>query len=183
MKLIIRNSNINDLDKLYELHKLCFTSIDQWYKNNFNAYINNSIILENINNNEILGFLIHGSIFPCVKNNNMFNDNLNDVFIPNNEIGTLFLNNNIHYNEHFGILMLCVHPNYRNKGIATKLINVHFNYSIANNHKVICLNARKSNINAINLYIKMGYSNIAFITNKYFFPSEDSVFMIKTIQI
>lgn len=183
MKLIIRNSNINDLNKLYELHKLCFSLIDQWYKNNFNNYINNSIIIENINNNEILGFLIQGSIYPCNKNNpNLFNDNLSDIFIPNNEIGTLYLNNNIHYNEHFGILMLCIHPDYRNKGLARKLINKHFNYAITNNYKIICLNTRKSNIAAINLYNKMEYINIAYITNKYFFPSEDSVFMIKIIK-
>jgi len=180
MKLIIRNSNINDLDKIYELHKLCFSPIDQWYKNNFNNYINNSIIIENNNNNQILGFLIHGTFFPCNKNNNLYNDNLNDVFLPNNEIGTLFLNNNIHYNEHFGILMLCIHPNYRKKGLASKLINKHFDFSINNNHKIICLNTRKSNVSAINLYNKMGYVTIAYISNKYFYPSENSVFMIKT---
>jgi len=181
MKLIIRNSNNNDLDKIYELHKLCFLNIDHWYKNQFNNYINNIIIIENVNNNNILGLLIQGLIYPCNKNNNLFNDNLNDKFIPNNEIGTLFLNNNIHYKEHFGILMLCIHPDYRNKGFATKLINKHFEYCINNNHKIICLNTRESNINAFKLYSKLGYINIANITNKYFFPSEDSIFMIKII--
>jgi ribosomal protein S18 acetylase RimI-like enzyme len=38
---------------------------------------------------------------------------------------------------------------------------------------------RQSNSNAYELYKSMGYIQIAIIKNKYFLPSEDSIFMIK----
>ena len=50
-----------------------------------------------------------------------------------------------------------------------------------NSNKTICLNTRRSNINAYRLYQSMGYNHIAFIKNKYFLPTEDSIFMIKDL--
>jgi ribosomal protein S18 acetylase RimI-like enzyme len=72
--------------------------------------------------------------------------------------------------------MICIHPKYRGKGLGKKLIEKHFD---DNKNMTLCLNTRRSNINAYQLYKTMGYEQIAFIKNKYFLPSEDSVFMIK----
>jgi len=80
------------------------------------------------------------------------------------------------YEEYYGIVMICVHPSFRGKGLAKKLIEKHFE---DNKDIIVCLNTRRSNINAYQLYKKMGYEHLAFIKNKYFLPSEDSIFMIK----
>ena len=72
--------------------------------------------------------------------------------------------------------MLCIDPKYRGKGLAQKLINIHFKSN--DDKKILCLNTRKSNL-AYNLYLKMGYEHIVTVKNKYFQPNEDSYFMIK----
>jgi ribosomal protein S18 acetylase RimI-like enzyme len=72
--------------------------------------------------------------------------------------------------------MICIDPKYRGKGLAKKLIEKHWK---DNNNKLVCLNTRKSNITAFMLYKSMGYEHIAYIKNKYFLPTEDSIFMIK----
>jgi ribosomal protein S18 acetylase RimI-like enzyme len=82
------------------------------------------------------------------------------------------------FKEYYGIVMICIHPNYRGKGLGKKLIEKHFD---DNKNNLVCLNTRRSNINAYLLYKKMGYEQIGFIKNKYFLPSEDSVFMIKEL--
>ena len=48
-------------------------------------------------------------------------------------------------------------------------------------HIMLCLNTRQSNSNACELYKSMGYIQIAIIKNKYFLPSEDSIYMIKNL--
>jgi ribosomal protein S18 acetylase RimI-like enzyme len=88
--------------------------------------------------------------------------------------------NNLHFKELFGIVMICVDPQYRGKGLAKKIIEKHFQ---DNSNKVVCLNTRKSNIGAFMLYKSMGYEHVAYIRNKYFLPTEDSVFMIKDLTI
>jgi ribosomal protein S18 acetylase RimI-like enzyme len=95
-----------------------------------------------------------------------------DIFEPINDKGKLFNQ----FEEYYGITMICINPRYRGKGLAKKLIIKHFD---DNKNMTLCLNTRRSNINAYQLYKKMGYEQIAFIKNKYFLPSEDSVFMIK----
>jgi len=62
--------------------------------------------------------------------------------------------------------------------LAKKLIEKHWQ---DNPNKILCLNTRRSNINAYSLYKKMGYEHIALIKNKYFLPTEDSIFMIKDL--
>ena len=76
--------------------------------------------------------------------------------------------------------MICIDPQYRRHGLAKKLIQKHF-IDNENKHNMLCLNARQSNSNAHELYKSMGYIQIAIIKNKYFLPSEDSVFMIKNL--
>ena len=167
MKCNIRKSNYNDLDNIYNLHINCFNINDQWYKSIIGQYINNGIIIE-INNNQIIGILLQGDITPCS------NSEKND-FIPINDKGIEFHNNLDHIKNKYGIVMLCVDNNFRNKGIATKLINTFLDL---NKDKLLCLNTRKSNFNAFNLYKKIGFEYIAHIKNKYFLPDEDSIFMV-----
>ena len=167
MKCYIRKSNYKDLDNIYNLHINCFNINDQWYKSIIGQYINNGIIIE-IDNNQIIGILLQGDITPCS------NSEKND-FIPINDKGIEFYNNLDHIKNQYGIVMLCVDNNFRNKGIATKLINTFLNL---NKDKLLCLNTRKSNYYAFNLYKKIGFEYIAHIKNKYFLPDEDSIFMI-----
>ena len=190
MKVKFRRSCQDDLESVYELHTKCFASSDQWYKSNIKHYLDNGIIIEL--KNKLIGVLLQGPITAC---NQKFNiDELDeqihkvksgyqeDIFEPINETGTLFLKNNIHFKELYGIVMICIQPEFRGKGLAKKLIDKHFQDTNNHNHsKVICLNTRKTNINAYLLYKKMGYQHIAYIKNKYFFPNEDSIFMIKDL--
>jgi ribosomal protein S18 acetylase RimI-like enzyme len=73
--------------------------------------------------------------------------------------------------------MICVDPEFRGKGLAKKLIEKHWQDNP--NKNILCLNTRKTNISAFMLYKLMGYEHIAYIKNKYFLPTEDSIFMIK----
>ena len=174
MRVKIRKSNSNDIDSIYHLHTLCFTKNDQWYKSSISQYLNNGIVIEFESN--IIGVLLQGYIKPCT--NNIFNNDNPDVFEPLTDNGTIFFNQNLHNSQIFGIVMICIHPNYRGKGLAKKLILKHH----TTNHECVCLNTRKSNINAFMLYKSMGYEHIAYIKNKYFLPNEDSIFMVKYLQ-
>lgn len=194
MKVIIRNSTQADLDKVFDLHQHCFNKLDQWYKSSIQNYLDDGIIIElstslnNQNNEEktIIGILLQGLITPCnkkIKYDDIIDDSHNDynedIFEPINDNGQLFFKNNDQYKEIYGIMMICIDPKFRGKGLAQKLILKHFNN---NPNKLLCLNTRRSNINAYRLYKKMGYEHIALIKNKYFLPNEDSVFMIKNIK-
>ncbi len=203
MKIKIRRSCQSDLDKVYELHTRCFVQSDHWYKSNIRHYLDNGIVVETKDTNKIIGVLLQGSITPCNKpyisegssgSFSLFSntDNANkpenkpnlesgykaDEFSPVNDTGKFFLNNSIHFKELYGIVMICIDPEFRGKGLGKKLIEKHWQ---DNTNKVLCLNTRRSNISAYTLYKKMGYEHIAFIKNKYFQPNEDSIFMIKDL--
>jgi ribosomal protein S18 acetylase RimI-like enzyme len=167
MKIKLRKTINSDLESIYDLQNKCFNDSDRWYKCIINQYLNTGIVIEHDNN--IIGVLLQGNITPCESS---------DKFEILNDIGNEFINNNDHLKEIYGITMLCIDPNYRKKGLGQLLINKHFNI---NQNKILCLNTRNLNINAINLYKKMGYNNILLIKNKYFLPNEDSRFMIKII--
>ena len=179
MKLKVRRTNYSDIDSIYHLHTLCFIPTDQWYKSAIKPFLDDGIVIVT-EENEMIGVLLQGSITPCNKSFNLDNSQSykQDVFDPVNEVGEEFFNNNLHMKELYGIVMICVHPDYQCKKLGQKLIEKHFK---DNNNSVICLNTRKSN-NAIHLYKKMGYEHIAYIRNKYFLPTEDSVFMIKVLE-
>lgn len=164
----LRNSKIEDLDKIYELHKLCFEPADQWYKVMFQHFISNSFVIEKLDDNSIIGFLLQGPIKPCGK----LQDDIN--FIPTNNKGIIFKDTNQHFEQHFGISLLAIHPSYRNKGLAQKLIQIHLK---TNPNKQLYLTTRNSNP-AKYLYLKMGYEHIANIKEFYLFPTEDAIFMV-----
>ena len=195
MKIKIRRSCQSDLDKVYDLHAKCFSQSDHWYKSNIRQYLDNGIVVETKDSNKIIGILLQGSITPCNQDLSDFSlfastdvnqentskqdtDYKADEFIPVNDTGKLFLEKSIHFKELYGIVMVCIDSEYRGKGLAQKLIEKHWQ---DNANKVLCLNTRRSNINAYSLYKKMGYEHIALIKNKYFLPTEDSIFMIKDL--
>lgn len=184
MKLKIRRGNQNDLNKVYELHRKCFSTTDCWYKTSIRPYLEKGIILELADTKEIIGVLLQGYLTPCNKkmdideNANSYGNYKEDIFEPVNTNGRLFMEKNIQYKQIYGILMICVDSQYRGKGLGKKLIEKHF---LDNPNKVVCLNTRRSNISAYKLYETMGYDHIAYIKNKYFLPSEDSIFMIKDL--
>ncbi len=194
MKLKIRRSCQDDLENIYQLHTKCFNVSDQWYKSNIKHYLSNGIVIEHDNSTtkKIIGVLLQGSITPCNKkftednNNDDSNKEQNtihqvnsgykeDIFEPVSPNGELFYKDNLHYKEFYGIVMICVDPDFRSKGLAKKLIQKHIE---DNPGKMLCLNTRRTNVNAYFLYKKMGYEHIAYIKNKYFQPTEDSVFMV-----
>jgi len=177
MKVIVRRTNSDDLDKIYDLHTKCFHSNDCWYKSAIKNYLDTGIVIENKSDGKIIGVLLQGGITPCNRESELFKGNA-DIFEPVNDFGKTFFNNKEQFNEIQGIMMICVDPKYRGKGLAKKLIEIHFK---DNTGKLVCLNTRRSNINAYSLYKIMGYQHIAFIKNKYFLPDEDSIFMVKQV--
>jgi len=168
MQIKIRKGKNEDLDGIYECHKLCFEEGDIWYKSILQQSLNSSYVIERLDNNKIIGVMLQGDITPC---------EVSDIenFEPINQSGKEFIEHNLHFECLPGIIMICIEPEFRGKGLAKKLIELHLKY---NKDEVVCLNTRKSNP-AFNLYLKMGYEHIATIKNKYFQPNEDSYFMIK----
>jgi ribosomal protein S18 acetylase RimI-like enzyme len=189
MKVKIRRTTNDDLDNIFILHTKCFSQNDCWYKSAIKNHLDTGIVVEHSDTKELIGVLLHGKIIPCNQEDtkeltSQFTTDsemkgyMKDVFEPVNKEGVTFYNNKLHLKEIDGIVMICVNPKYRGKGLAKKLIEKHFK---DNQGKVVCLNTRRSNINAYQLYKIMGYNHIALIKNKYFLPTEDSVFMIKEI--
>jgi len=171
MKIKIRRSNKNDLDDIYDLQNKCFDTGDQWYKSYIIQYLDTSLVIEKSDTKVLIGVLLQGPIIPCNKDEN-------DNFISNNKSGQVFKEQKLHFEPTAGITLLCIHPEFRNKGLASKLINIHFK---EHKNELICLQTRKSNP-AYNLYIKHGYEHIGTIKEKYYNPTESSCFMVKTIK-
>ena len=167
MKIKIRRSNKQDLDTIYDLQKICFAVGDQWYKSFIIQFLETSLVIEKIETKELIGVLLQGPIIACDSDEN-------DKFIPENRSGEIFKEQKLHFEITPGITMLCIHPDFRNKGLASKLIELHLK---EHKDELVCLQTRKSNP-AYNLYLKHGYEHIATIKEKYYSPTEDSCFMI-----
>jgi len=180
MKVKIRRSTQDDLENVYNLHTKCFSNADHWYRAAIRNYLDNGIVIENKTNNTLIGVLLQGNITPYNEkldvNSSEKDDYKEDIFEPTNEYGKTFYENKMHYKEMMGIMMICIDPSFRGKGLGKKMIEKHFKDHM---NKDLCLNTRRSNINAYSLYKKMGYEQIAFIKNKYFQPNEDSIFMVR----
>lgn len=189
MKVKIRRTTNDDLDGIFNLHTKCFSQNDCWYKSAIKNYLDTGIVVELSDTMELIGVVLQGTIVACNQaftdettsqftNDSEMKGYMKDIFEPLNSDGRDFYSNKLHLKELEGIVMICVDPKYRGKGLAKKLIEKHFK---DNMNKVVCLNTRRSNINAYQLYKSMGYTHIAYIKNKYFLPTEDSVYMIKEI--
>jgi ribosomal protein S18 acetylase RimI-like enzyme len=165
MKVLLRKTSREDLNAIYNLHLECFKPIDVWYKSYLANFMNSGYVIENIENIEnseliILGVLLYGNITACDENET--------IILYGN--GKNFINKPMR-----GITMLCVNKNYQCKGLATKLIDKYHN---DNPNQTLCLHTRESNINAISLYEKKGYKICGKIKDKYYFPIENSLYML-----
>lgn len=170
MKIRIRRSNKDDVDGIYDCHLKCFEQGDHWYKSTIKQFVDNSFVVEDVETKNIVGVLLQGPIVPCEKAEI-------ENFIPCCIEGETFIENNSHLKTNYGITMVCVVPECRGKGIATKLIELHIKENL---NKNLCLNSRASN-KSIELYKRLGYQHIVTVKDKYYFPTEDSFFMIKNM--
>lgn len=74
-----------------------------------------------------------------------------------------------------------VKSSYQRQGIGTLLLNYIFKFAKENKISNVFLEVRKSNIGAISLYRKLGFSNIS-IRKKYYENSEDALILKKEIK-
>ena len=95
---------------------------------------------------------------------NIYNKDDNKLFvsiIDNNIVGYIFVKlqsiDSIDSNKELLIDALYIEEEYRNKGIATSLINKVKEYSKDNNIKYISINVLYKNEDAMNLYNKLGF--------------------------
>lgn len=77
------------------------------------------------------------------------------------------------------IFNVAVRESYRNKGVATALINELVTYGKKNNFSFITLEVRKSNIPAISLYSKFGFLKAGERKDYYSNPKENAILMTK----
>lgn len=85
-----------------------------------------------------------------------------------------------HILDESDIMRIVVSKNHRKKGIAKKLLQNTFEFCKKNDIKKIHLEVRESNINAILLYEKMGFINIAIRKNYY--KNENGIIMTKEVE-
>ena len=157
MKVLLRRGYDNDIKQIDSLQKICFSSSEIWNTNIISQYLGKSWIIEC--NNKIIGVLLPGLLMATLTLNNC--EIIDNSFNPTKPI--------------YGIGLICIHPRYRGKGLATKLIEKHKeDYK----KQYIGLLVRKQNEKAINLYKKMDYKEISIIKNKYNKPLDDGIFMI-----
>ena len=74
---------------------------------------------------------------------------------------------------------ICVKKEFRNKNIATDLINEIFTILIQDNVETVSLEVRKSNIPARSFYKKMGFSEVSIRSNYY--KNEDGILMVRKL--
>ena len=77
------------------------------------------------------------------------------------------------------IFNVAVRENYRNKGVATSLINELVTYGKKNNFSFITLEVRESNLPAISLYSKFGFIKAGGRKDYYSNPKENAILMTK----
>ena len=78
------------------------------------------------------------------------------------------------------ITNVAVHPDFRRRGIAQKLLDVFENFAVANKLAFLTLEVRESNYGAIALYGSRGYRASGRRKNYYEHPKEDAVIMTRT---
>ena len=77
------------------------------------------------------------------------------------------------------IFNVAVRESYRNKGVATALINELVTYGKKNNFCFITLEVRESNLPAISLYSKFGFIKAGERKDYYSNPKENAILMTK----
>ena len=81
--------------------------------------------------------------------------------------------------ERIEIDNIFVNEKYRNKKIATKLMQCLIDIEYKNKVDNITLEVRKSNSVAIHLYTKFGFDSVAI--RKFYYGDEDAILMIKKV--
>lgn len=77
------------------------------------------------------------------------------------------------------IFNVAVRESYRNKGVATALINELVTYGKKNNFSFITLEVRESNLPAISLYSKFGFIKAGERKDYYSNPKENAILLTK----
>lgn len=77
------------------------------------------------------------------------------------------------------IFNVAVRESYRNKGVATALINELVTYGKKNNFSFITLEVRESNLPAISLYSKFGFIKAGERRDYYSNPKENAILLTK----
>lgn len=80
------------------------------------------------------------------------------------------------------ITNLAVHPDFRNKGIASKLLKLTEEFAFNEKLSFITLEVRESNYNAIKLYEKNGFKEVGRRKNYYSDNRETAILMTKTLK-
>ncbi len=107
-------------------------------------------------------------------------DNENSVFIValDNETVTAYAGMHVTYGEYY-INNIAVKPEYRKKGIATRLLEILIDIVSECKGEFITLEVRKSNESAIKLYEKMSFKVEGTRKNYYEKPTEDALIMTR----
>lgn len=108
-------------------------------------------------------------------------DKENSIFlvaVDSNEKVLGYIGFNFVFDEGY-ITNIAVFPNYRNNGIAKKLLQEAISAAYGKNLKFISLEVRKSNIFAINLYKNLKFLTVGVRRNFYSFPKEDAFIMTR----
>ncbi|MDS0525274.1 GNAT family N-acetyltransferase [Clostridium sp. SHJSY1] len=142
MNITIRQIKIEDLDRVTEIERICFPEAEaatrESFKKRINTFQESFFVAEK--DNEIIGF-ING----CVTNETTILDELYEDSSLHVQAGN--------YQTIFGLDVL---PEYRNQGIAAKLMNHIINISKISKRKGIILTCKKK---LIHYYEKFGYVN------------------------
>lgn len=169
--IIIRKADYSDISKIVEIEKKCFTEDDCYPENILESLIEDTYIA-------VIDFNIVGMISGLIS---LPHGNSICQTIP--EVPRILSKY---------IVQLAVLPEFRNKGIASALIKIFLeNYRISLNNDynsedsrydrtIVSLHTRISNINANNLYEKIGFENKCIVKNYY--NNEDAYFKIIKIK-
>ncbi len=109
-----------------------------------------------------------------IDKNSFDNEFLRVVLYDDNSIKGILVYNLIY--DRIEIDYIIVHKNYRNKGIATSLLNyIEKDKGIEN----ITLEVRESNTVAINFYLKNGFKKVSI--RKKYYKEENGILMMKSL--
>lgn len=143
MDLVIREANINDLERISKIEKICFSNAEAATKSSIEERIRafkESFLVAEINN-EIIGF-INGAV---IDSKTIFDE--------------LYENTNLHnpngkYQSVFGLDVI---PEFRNQGIAKKLMNHMIDVAKRSKREGIVLTCKDK---LIHYYEKFGFKNM-----------------------
>ncbi|AKN31068.1 GCN5 family acetyltransferase [Clostridium carboxidivorans P7] len=142
MEIKIRQVSIDDLNEIAEVERICFPKAEAAAKESFKQRIETfpeSFLVAEVND-KIIGF-VNG----CIINETVICDELfedSKLHVPNG-----------HYQTIFGLDVI---PEYRNQGIAAKLMNHMIETARSSGRKGVILTCKER---LIHYYMKFGYKN------------------------